>query len=800
MSALGASGYGIGQPVRRKEDFRLLTGRGCFGDDVTLPGLGHAVIVRSPHAHAHLAAIATAAARAAPGVLAVLTGADYVADGLGPIPHNPGLSAPPDVQARVRGFPPIATVHFPLPADKVRHVGEPVAIVVAESIAAAKDAAELVDIAYEPQPAVTQAAEALEPGAPVLWETAPGNLCIDIEVGDEAVTAAAFARAAHVVRLDTRAQRVTGVPMEPRTNVAEYDRATGQYTLYTGSGRGVAKVRLDLAQVLGVPAEQVRVVCRDMGGNFGTRNLFYPEYALLAWAARRVGRPVKWTCERQESFLSDWQARDLTVTAELALDEEGNFLAVRGSNLSNLGGHSVAFGPLQKGLGLMTSVYRIPVGYFRGRGAVTNTVSTTPYRSSGRPEAMFVVERLVDMAADRLGVDPAALRRRNMVPPEAQPYANPLGVTYDSGDYKAAMGTTLALADWNGFPARHAEAHRRGKFRGIGVANYVEITSGTPRERTEITVLPEGKVELVMGTMASGQGHETSFAQLVTEWLGVPFDSVVYVAHDTLRVKAGGGSHSGRSMKLAATIIGDATDAIIDKGRRIASFLLETGEVDLEFEGGRFRVAGTDREVGLFEVAQAAVAHPDLPDELRGPLAGISDQTLPVASFPYGTQVCEVEVDAETGAVEIVGYAAVDDVGRAINPMILHGQTHGGIAQGVGQALLEHSHYDPASGQLLSGSFMDYAMPRAGTFPLLKTALSEVPAPTNRLGVRSGGEGGTTPALAAIINAIVDALSELGVRHIEMPATPERVWRAIQAAQGGSDVSPALWDRRAPGS
>jgi aerobic carbon-monoxide dehydrogenase large subunit len=800
MSALGASGYGIGQPVRRKEDFRLLTGRGSFGDDVTLPSLGHAVIVRSPHAHARLAAIATATARAAPAVLAVLTGADYVADGLGPIPHNPGLSAPPDVQARVRGFLPIATVHFPLPADKVRHVGEPVAIVVAESIAAAKDAAELVDIAYEPQPAVTQAAEALEPGAPVLWETAPGNLCIDIEVGDEAATAAAFARAAHVVRLDTRAQRVTGVPMEPRTNVAEYDRVTSQYTLYTGSGRGVAKVRLDLAQVLGVPAEQVRVLCRDMGGNFGTRNLFYPEYALLAWAARRVGRPVKWTCERQESFLSDWQARDLTVTAELALDEEGNFLAVRGSNLSNLGGHSVAFGPLQKGLGLMTSVYRIPVGYFRGRGAVTNTVSTTPYRSSGRPEAMFVVERLVDLAADRLGVDPAALRRRNMVPPEAQPYANPLGVTYDSGDYKAAMGTALALADWTGFPARHAEARRRGKFRGIGVANYVEITSGTPRERTEITVLPEGKVELVMGTMASGQGHETSFAQLVTEWLGVRFDSIVYVAHDTLRVKAGGGSHSGRSMKLAATIIGDATDAIIDKGRRIASFLLETGEVDLEFEGGRFRVAGTDREVGLFEVAQAAIARPDLPDELRGPLAGISDQTLPVASFPYGTQVCEVEVDAETGAVEIVGYAAVDDVGRAINPMILHGQTHGGIAQGVGQALLEHSHYDPASGQLLSGSFMDYAIPRAGTFPLLKTALSEVPAPTNRLGVRSGGEGGTTPALAAVINAIVDALSELGVRHIEMPATPERVWRAIQAAQGGSEASPASWDRGAPGS
>ncbi|MGH7117021.1 MAG: xanthine dehydrogenase family protein molybdopterin-binding subunit, partial [Stellaceae bacterium] len=578
-------------------------------------------------------------------------------------------------------------------------------------------------------------------------------------------------------------------PMEPRTNIAEYDPATGRYTLYTGSGRGVAKVRLDLAQVLGVPAEQVRVLCGDMGGNFGTRNLFYPEYALLAWAARRVGRPVKWTCERSESFLSDWQGRDLTVEAELALDELGNFLAVRGANLSNLGAHAVAFGPLQKGLGLMSSVYRIPCGYFRGRGAVTNTVSTAPYRSAGRPEAIFVVERLVDLAADQLGLDPVALRRRNMIPPEVQPYANPLGITYDSGHYEEAMDTALALADWRGFPARRAEAKECGRLRGIGIGNYVEITSGAPRERAEITVTPEGRVELVMGTMSSGQGHETSFAQLVTEWLGVPFDSIDYVAHDTARVHAGGGSHSGRSMKLAVTIIGKATDDIIDRGRQIASFLFETGAVDIEFADGRYRVAGTDRELGIFEIAAAAATRSDLPPSLQGPLAGICDETLPVASFPYGTQVCEVEVDPDTGAVEIVGYAAVDDVGRAINPLILHGQTHGGIAQGVGQALLEESHYDPANGQLVAGSFMDYAMPRADTFPPMRTALSEVPAPTNRLGVRSGGEGGTTPALAAVINAIVDALSELGVRHVEMPATPERVWRAIRAKQPAAGSS-----------
>jgi aerobic carbon-monoxide dehydrogenase large subunit len=783
MTTPGKVANGIGQPVQRKEDFRLLTGRGCFVDDLAPPGLAHAVILRSPHAHARIASIDKRAALAAPGALAVLTGADYRADGLGPIPHNAGLMGPPDLAVRLLGGAPIATRHDPLAADVVRVVGEAVAIVVAETIDAAKDAAALVEVDYRVLPAVSLATDAVKPGAPSLWDEAPGNLCIEIEAGDAAATAAAFARAAHVVRLETRIQRVTGVPIEPRTTIAEYHAATGNYTLYSGSGRGVAKLRLDLAQVLGVAAEQVRVVCRDMGGNFGTRNFFYPEYALLAWAARRVGRPVKWTCDRGEAFLSDYQGRDLTVEAELALDANGNFIAVRGTNLSNLGAQSASFVSLQKGLGLISGVYRIGAAHFRGRAAVTNTMPTTPYRSAGRPEVIFVIERLIDLAADRLGLDPAALRRRNMVPPEAQPFANPLGLTYDSGRYAEAMDRALALADWPGFAPRRATARRRGKRRGIGLANYVEITSGAPRERTEITVLPEGRVELVMGTMSSGQGHETSFAQLVTEWLGVPFETIQYVAHDTLRVRAGGGSHSGRSMKLATAIIGQATDDIIDKGGKIAAFLFETSEADIEFANGRYQIAGTDREIGIFDVAAAAGTREDLPPELRGPLTGISDQTLAVASFPYGTQVCEVEVDPETGAVEIVGYTAIDDVGRAVNPLILHGQTHGGIAQGVGQALFEDCHYDAATGQLLTGSFMDYAMPRADTLPLLATALSEVPSPTNRLGVRSGGEGGTTPALAVVVNAIVDALAEFGVRHIEMPATPERVWRAIRTAE-----------------
>ncbi|HUK06765.1 MAG TPA: xanthine dehydrogenase family protein molybdopterin-binding subunit [Stellaceae bacterium] len=784
MPAPRGAANGIGQPVLRKEDVRLLTGRGRYVDDFVLPRMAHAAFVRSPHAHARIRAVEKSAALAVPGALAVFVGADYRDDGLQPIPHNASVLGPPDLAVRV-GMRPILTPHWPLPLHKARFVGEAVAMVVADTIASVKDMVEALEIAYEPLPAVILAAEAAKTGAPLLWDEALHNICVEIEAGDAAATAAAFARAAHVVRLNTRAQRVTGVPMEPRTTIVEYDGANGSYALYSGTGRGVVKARLDLAQVLGVPAEQVRVRCEEMGGNFGTRNFFYPEWPLLAWASRRLGRPVKWTCERSDSFLTDYQGRDLTVEAELALDAEGNFLAVRGSHLSNLGGYAISFVSLQKGMGLLSGVYRIPVAHVRGRGAVTNTVPTTPYRSAGRPEVIFVIERLIDLAADKLGIDPVALRRRNLIPPSAQPFTNPLGLTYDSGRYGEAMERALALADWRGFPARRAEARHRGRWLGLGVANYVEVTSGAPRERAEITVLPERRVELVMGTMSSGQGHETSFAQIVAAWLGVPFECIDYVAHDTARVVAGGGSHSGRSMKLAATVIPRAADLIIAKGRKIAGFLLEAGEADLEFAAGRFRIAGTDRETDLFEVARAALQRTDLPKELQGPLAGVGDETLPVASFPYGTQVCEVEVDIETGAVTILRMAAVDDVGHAINPLILEGQTHGGIAQGVGQALLEDAHYDPASGQLLAASFMDYAMPRADDFPSLETTLSEVPSPTNPLGVRSGGEGGTTPALAAVINAIVDALSELGVTHIEMPATPERVWRAIREATKG---------------
>jgi carbon-monoxide dehydrogenase large subunit len=757
--------------VIRKEDARLLTGAGSFSDDLDLRGQAYAVMVRSPHAHARIARIDATEAMAMPGVLGVLTGADFLADGLKPIPHRPFSASPPDVSLQNRdGSEIFIAPHYPLPADKARFVGEAVAMVVAESVQVAKDAAERVRVDYQPLGAVARAADAALPGAPLLWEERGSNLTIDADLGDAQATDAAFARANCVVRLDTRVQRVTGVPLEPRAALGAYDAAAKRFTLYAGSG-GVVRQKRELAAILGVAESAVRVVARDTGGNFGTKNSFFPEFALVAWAARRLGRPVKWTCERGEAFLSDFQGRDLTVEAELALDAQGNFLALRASNLSNAGAHSVSHVPLSKGASIITSVYRFAAAHVRARAVLSNTPPTTPYRSAGRPEAIFVIERLIDLAARELKLDRVELRRRNLIPESAMPFRNPFGLVYDSGAYGQAMSSALALADWNGFAARRGAARLRGRLRGIGLANYVEVTSGFPTERAEITILPEGRVQAVIGTLSSGQGHETSFAQLLVEWLGVPFDSVTLVTGDTDIVSEGGGSHSGRSMRFASIVMGRASEAIVAKGTAVAAQVLEAAQADIEFRGGGFWVKGTDRSIGIFEVAAAQ------------PLAAAHTETLRVAGFPYGCQVCEVEVDPDTGAVEIEALAAVDDVGRAVNPLILHGQTHGGFAQGAGQALLEECRYDPESGQLLSASFMDYALPRADNFPEFATALSEVPSPTNPLGIRAGGEGGTTPALAAIANAIVDALAEIGVKHIELPATPERVWRAIRAAR-----------------
>jgi carbon-monoxide dehydrogenase large subunit len=773
---------GFGKPVLRQEDPRLLAGQGCYSDDVNLPRQAYACMVRSPHAHARIRRIDAAGALQTAGVIAVFTGEDAAADGLRPIPHRPVPANPHEVPLKSRdGSPFFIAPHPPLPADRARFVGEAVAMVIAETPAAARDGAERVAVDWDALPAVTASADATAVGAPIVWEEAASNVCVDSEAGDAAATDAAFRRADYVVRLETRVNRVTGVPMEPRAALAVWDETTGRHTLYAGSG-GVQRIRSDLAGVLGVPESAVRVVAREVGGNYGTRNSFYPEFALVAWAARRLRRPVKWTCERREALLTDYQSRDLVSRAELALDAEGNFLAFRGVNTSNVGAHAVSFIPLAKGVAVATSVYDVPVSCMRGRAVLSHTSPTTPYRAAGRPEVMFVIERLIDLAARRHGFDRVALRRRNLVPASAMPYRNPLGLLYDSGDYAAAQDRAVALSDWAGFEARRREARRRGRYRGIGLGNYIELNTGMPRERAEITVRPEGRIDVVIGTLSAGQGHETSFAQLLAEWFDVEVGQVRLITGDTDVASVGGGSHSGRSMRLAGVVMAKASDQIVDKGRRIAAWLLEAAETDLDFSKSRFTVKGTDRGVHLFEAAAAALRS-DAPETLRGPLAGAGEETMSVPSYPYGTAVCEVEVDPETGTTEIVRYTTVDDVGRAVNPMILHGQTHGGIAAGVGQALLELCCYDSATGQMQSATFMDYALPRADLFPPFATEISEVPSTSNPLGLRGGGEGGTTPALGTVINAIVDALAELGVEHVEMPATPERVWRAIQDAR-----------------
>ncbi|MDE0058800.1 MAG: xanthine dehydrogenase family protein molybdopterin-binding subunit [Defluviicoccus sp.] len=776
MAEAAVEAGGIGQPVLRKEDLRLLRGRGRYTDDIALAGQAHAAMLRSPHAHARIAGIDTAAARAMPGAIDVLTAADLAGDAVGTIPSYSQIAGLVDlVLENADGSPRRGTPLPVLAGERVRFVGDIVAVAIGETRAAAADAAERIAVDYEPLGAVAEAPAALAPGAPILWDDIPGNTCIDGYFGDPEATERAFAAAAHAVELKTRVQRVTGVMMEPRAAVAVYDADAERYTLYCG-GDNPVRVKRDLAAVFGVEEGRVRVVAGDVGGNYGTRNWTYPEYAIALWAARRLGRPVKWTASRSESFLSDYQGRDLAIDAALALDAEGNFLALRSSLISNVGGYTVSFVPITKTSELAPTVYRFPAAHVRARAAMSNTPSTAPYRSAGRPEAMLAMERLVDLAARAHGFDPVALRRRNLVPRSAMPYRTALGLTYDSGDYEEAMDRALRLADWDGFPARRAEARARGRLRGIGLANSIEITSGFPVERAGIAVRSPNLVEVVIGTLSSGQGHETAFAQCVADWLGVPFDSIRLVTGDTDIVPEGGGSHSARSMRMAGIVMGRASELVIEKAKTIAADMLEAAVEDVAFDAGRFAILGTDRGVTLFDVASAA--------EARGEtLAAEHTEKMSHPGFPYGTQVCEVEIDPETGAIDVVRYAAVDDVGRAVNPMILHGQAHGGIVQGAGQALLEHARYDPESGQMLAGSLMDYAIARADDFPFFDTEIMEIPSPTNPLGVRGGGEGGTTPALAVVVNAICDALAEHGVRHVEMPATPESIWRMIQDAE-----------------
>ena len=772
----------IGKPVVRKEDERLTTGHGRFSDDFNVTGQARAVMVRSPYPHARILGVDAERAKAMPGVLGVFTGADCLADGLGPIPHDPLPKTKYDMKlSGPHGGTIFIGPHLLLPTDKARHVGEAVAVVVAETVAQALDAAEAVEVAYEELPGVYHSEDAMRPGAPAVWDEVPDNIPVDTLFGDVEATDKAFASADHVVAMDFHIDRVTGVPLELRAALGEYDAQSGRYTLHAGSG-GAVRQKRELATVLGIAPDSLRVLSYDVGGNFGTRNRVFVEYGLVLWAARKLGRPVKFTATRSEAFLTDYQGRDLVTKVELALRRDGRFLAMRATNISNVGARCVSLSPLSKGAGLIPGSYAIPTATLRAMAVYTNTMPTQAYRSSGRPEVTFAIERLIDSAAAQLGIDRIALRRMNLVAPDAMPYRNAVGMNYDSGRYEENMDWAMDIADWNGFEQRKREAAKRGKLLGRGLANYVESSIGAPNEQARITVRPEGRVDVVIGTQPAGQGHETSFAQVVSDLLHVPVESVKIILGDTDVVKVGGGSHSGRSMRHAATVFSKALPDLVAKGKRIAAIILGKTPDQIEFDDGRFSARDTNLTFDFLELAKAAAKH-DLPQDLKDGIAVVTDNEMHDPVFPNGCATCELEIDPDTGAISITRYASVDDVGRCINPLIVHGQTHGAIVQGIGQALWEQCYVEPDSGQPLIGSLMDYGLPRADAVPPFRTEIAEVLSPTNPLGIKAGGEGGTTAAPAVIVSAIVDALRDYGVRDIKMPATPYKIWQTIQDAK-----------------
>ncbi|HUB97234.1 MAG TPA: xanthine dehydrogenase family protein molybdopterin-binding subunit [Stellaceae bacterium] len=772
--------FGIGQAVRRKEDVRFITGAGRYADDVNRPGQAYAVFVRAPHAHANITRIDADAARRVPGVLSVFTHDDIARANLGlircivPLKNRDGSAYPNP------GRPLLA-------AGRVRHVGEAVAMVVADTLAAAKDAAEQVDVAYETLPAVADPAEAAEPGAPTLHESAPGNVALDWELGNAAAAAEAFSKAARVIKLDLTISRMVVNPIEPRSVVGEFDPQSGRFTIDLGT-QGVFAARAAIAKSLGVPDAKVRVVTSDVGGSFGMKGFDFPEHALIPWAASVLGRPVKWTCERQEAFLSDTQGREQKVHAELALDADAHFLAIRAETFANVGAYLSYFSvmiPTMAGFRLLTGAYRIPAAYVHVRAMFTNTVWVDAYRGAGRPETAYILESLVDRAARETGLAPDEIRRRNFVPPSAMPYQTPLIVAYDSGDFPSNLSSALAASQWSSFPERRRGALARGKRRGIGLAYYMEVTANMPQEKADIRFLPDGRVFMGVGTGPSGQGHETAFAQILEDRLGVPFDRIDYVTGDTDRLGQGGGTGGAKSLMLAGTAIVDAAEKIIAKGKRLAGHFLEAAVEDIEFRDGVFSIAGTDRRITIMDLARRARDAKDLPADLPATLDDVGASTANKNTFPNGCHVCEIEIDPETGATAICRYTVADDFGRLINPLIVEGQIHGGIVQGIGQALMEQGLYDPDSAQLLSGSFMDYAMPRAGDVPDIAVAFNEVLCTTNALGIKGAGEAGSVGSLPAVMNAVLDALRPLGVEHIDMPATPPKVWRAIAAAGHG---------------
>jgi carbon-monoxide dehydrogenase large subunit len=768
--------FAIGQPVPRFEDPRLVKGAGRYVADMVFPGMVFGYVLRSPHAHARIRAIDTSNAKAAPGVLAVLTSANYKAAGFGDLPVPGGLQ-------RRDGAPGYRPRYPALAEDRVRMIGDYVAFVVAETYYQAADAAELIHVDYEPLPAIVSTGDAVEPGAPLVWDDCPNNVGFIQVEGNKEATDAAFARAAHIVKHRFVINRVTAAAMEPRGCVGLFDAVDGRYTIYTTLQR-TNVFQTELSQyVLKVPDSKIRVVCGDIGGSFGMKSAVYNEVALVLAAAKVTGRPVKWVATRSESFLCDAQARDNVTEAELALDKDGAFLGFRARIIAAIGAYMQVGMPAFTGnLGTLAGVYRTPTSHIDVSGVFTHTQPVRPYRGNGRPEAGYVIERMVDLAADQLGIDPAELRRRNTIPASAMPFKTSVTFTYDCGEFEKNMDLALRAADKKGFEARRARARKNGKLRGFGFSNTIERSAAAGLEGAEIRFDRTGSVSIFSGSINQGQGHETTFKQIVCDRLGLDPNEVTYIQGDTDQVFFAEGTGGSRSATFSGSAFTLAADKVETKAKAIAAHMLKVDPGEINFADGVFSSKKTNQTLTIKEVAKASLDPKNLPQGFEPGLIEKAIYTGKIASYPNGVHVCELEVDEETGDVEIVGYNVVDDVGTVINPLLLHGQVDGGIAMGVGQILMEDIKFDE-QGQMLTGSFMDYAMPRAGDLTAFHVESNPVPTKTNPLGVKGAGEAGCVGAMPAVANALVDALSVLGIKHIEMPATPEVIWRAIREAR-----------------
>jgi aerobic carbon-monoxide dehydrogenase large subunit len=776
-NAIAVQKYGVGQPVRRKEDDTLVRGKGKYTDDFNLPGQAYAYIVRSSHAHGIIRGIDTKAAKAMPGVLGVWTGTDLTAANYGPFTCGLPLK-------NRDGTPLLQTNRTALMTDKVRYVGDPVAFVVAETLAQARDAGEAVVVDIDPLPVVTEPEAAARPGAPQLYDHIPNNVALDYHYGDAAKVEAAFASAAHVTKLDIVNTRVAVVAMEPRAGLASYDKANERYTIQVPT-QGVAGNRTTLAKgLLKVPNEKVHLLTGNVGGSFGMKNINYPEYICILHAAKALGRPVKWTDERSTSFLSDSHGRAHKIHCELALDAEGKFLAVKVSGHGNLGAYITGVAPLPLSLNIgknIASVYRTPLMTIDIKTVLTNTTLMGPYRGAGRPEANYFMERLIDRAAVEMGINRLTLRKRNFVKSAQMPFNASSGMVYDSGDFQGVFNKALEISDYANFAKRKKESRKRGKLRGIAIGSYLEVTAPPNVELGKIVFEDDNSVRLITGTLDYGQGHATPFAQVLSAQLGVPFESVKLEQGDSDVVHTGNGTGGSRSITASGMAIVEASRLVIEKGKRAAAHLMEAAEGDIEFANGRFTIAGTDRSIDIMELARR-MREGKMPEGVPSSL-DVDHTTEPVPStFPNGCHVSEVEIDPETGIVQIVRYIGVNDFGTIVNPMLVAGQLHGGVAQGIGQAFMECVSYD-ANGQPITGSFMDYALPRAEDIPLMEIGDHPVPAKSNPLGTKGCGEAGCAGSLSTLVNAVLDALSEYDITHIDMPLTPERVWRAIRDAK-----------------